>query len=690
MGILIKKRQAGGSLFADPRYLKLNADTPMQAPGGSGGKQNFAKSMTGGSKAKTGKSDLEGLLPSDIKFYQSEASRIDTAIADGFKEKGLNFDESSEHTALLQEKHTLEGVLRPQMKSFNKLYEKAFTKFGTNMAGDAPAMYGGSAVVKALSADKKSYEYKVISEDELLSNPTMYSVVNGQEVLNLRKNNPAFSGFTRWGQIADNIINTAYGSKSFDKELDAHISNAGYDKGIGKYIKTSDQSDLGLESLVFDEKTDLISTKTNYNSLVNLHNALMSDPNNLTNYLRNKSMIFLQRKLASGVIKIDDKDNTLNELKHRSISTQLALKLRSSAFKEVNEARKKAGKTGSDTKDKKGNIFTNAKVNLFKHEHSIEIDNKHEFKNPAEGSIVGVFPAGHVQKGYQYFELGYGEDNKKDGDADKTEGNRKTLANNSLIYDMMGDESLMTTFDGTPLTEIVDNGDLHLAVIPKNTGMHVMLAPTIVDETGKVKVDFANEFSADMLKAISKTYEDLKAKGITEADVAGGNEDVIKQAQDLAKKNLKEILGDDIANPPVIRATIAFKVNYESDGDSWGNAKAGWQVDNDRELYDIIEEPSKLPFSGTYAKETYAFIPISQGFWTGMFQEGTLPGHLENKVSAARFEGLMKSEPTVKGTGTMWNIQRMVDNTAFKQYGENKKQGGKLLSTEEIRTLLFN
>ena len=684
MGILIKKRQAGGSLFADPRYLKLNADIPMQQPGGTRARPSYAKPTSGGAAAKPTKSSMEGMLPSDIQFYQDEATRINDAIATGIR-SDVNFDESPNYEMLLREKQNLEEVLRPKMKSFNKLYEKAFTKFGTNMAGDAPAMYGGAAVVKALTEDKKSFTYKVIPEDELLTNPTMYKVVSGQEVLNLRKNDPSFSGFTPWGQIADNIINTAYGSKAFDKELDSHISNVGYDKGIGKYIKTADQTDLGLDQLVFDEKSELISTKTNYKSLGNLHNALMQDPNNLTNYLRNKSIVFLQRKLASGSVELDEGENSLENLKHRSISTQLALKLRSSAFKEVNEARKKAGETGIGTKDQKGNIFTNANVNMFKHKHSVEIDNKHELKNPADGSIVGVFPAGHVQKGYEYFELGYGTDNKKDGDETVTEGNRKTVANNSLIYDMQGDETLMTTYDGRPLTEIVDNGNLNFAIIPKNTSMHVMLAPTIIDERGKVKVDFTNEHTADMLKAISKTYEDLKEQGISEADVAAGGKDVMLKAEKIAKGNLKEILGEGINNPPVIRVTMAFKVKYEADGDSWKDPKAGWEADDNTDLYSIIDEPWGV---GNYAKETMVFVPISQGFWTGMFQEGTLPGHLENKVSAARYEGVMKSDPTVT-SGTMWNIQRMVDNAAFKQYGK-KKHGGKMPTTEELRTLLFN
>lgn len=677
MGILIKKKQAGG-VFADPRYLVLNAKGQMQQPVGGGvrgQKGNFAKPISGKAKTKSSAADLEGFLPSDIKYYQSELSRIASAMDSGFS-ANIKFDETPEYEMLLKEKYDLEATKAPQMKSMNKLYEKTSSKFQTNMAGDAPAIVNNVALVRTIDEATKSLKYTAVTVDELLTNPSIYQVLKGQDIIELRKSDPNFSGFTGLGRIADQIISTAYGSKNFEKEIDDHLSRVGYEKFKGKYINIDTKQGLGLDNLKFDPTSNLI-TKSNYKQLGAAQNALMSDRNHLTEYLSNKSIIFLQNKLASGAIKIDDKNNTLDILKSRSISTQIARKLVSSL---IQDEQKNTGTM--DKKDKHGNIFSDAGTQLLQNKHRIEIDNIND-ANPAVGSVMNVLPAAFVQMGGEFFNTGYGEDIKDDESKGVTAGNRKTLKNNAIIQNMKGGQSEMTTYDGTLITDIVDDGDLNYAIIPTNANLHIVLAPTVKNEQGDIVVDFTNEFTPKMMQAIAETYEELKKQNITEADLIKGGE-VIEKAQKIAREKLKEILGEGITNAPEIRASFAFNIQYEVDSESSKDPKAGWVVD-DSDLHSIIDEPSGW-WGADDAKETLAFIPISTSFWTGMFKRGTFDKKFENVISAARYEGALKTTPKIG----LLDITGIADYKAYEQYNRKKKFGGKLASTEEIRNLLFN
>lgn len=688
MSILIKKNQAGGSLFADPRYLILNADTPTrnlpQAQNNRGGTGRGSKST--GPSTKSNDKDFDGLLPSDIQFYKQEEMRIRNGIAQGFNQNE-HFDDTPAYEMLLQDYHKLSSVLAPQMKSMNKIYETSYKKFGVNAAGDSPAIVNGKAIVQVIQKDSPELgKFKTVSVDDLLTNAPAYRLLQGQEVLKQRHNNPIFSGFTKLGVYADQLISTAYGSKLYNADLDTNLKNAGYVKTKGKYKNAVNNQVLNLNDISFDRVSSLV-TKSNFSNLQSMREALLSEgATNLNTYLENKSIAFLHNQVAHGAIKIDPKKTSIPEMIAWSSNTLLARKLKTSMIIDENE-RIKAATTSrssapSDTKDKHGNIFMDGGTGMLMNTERITIDNIDKL-DPEVANIIHSLPAAYISDAAAYIKYGYGDNVHGDKSTGSTKFNRKTIANNSVIQDMMGGgETDLTIYDQTTIKSLVDNRDLQNATIPENTSVHIILAPTVKNAEGRVVVDFTNKYAIDVMEAIANTYKELKENGISEADLAKGDLGILKKAQDLAQEYLSKAVQGNTDNIPTIRATFALDIQYETDGDSVNLKKAGKPISGDI-LYSIIDEGwGRLKYN--YARETKAFIPISTSFWKKMFKRGSFPARFENKVSAYRYQGVLRTTPIVN----LIDFTSIAKRKAAKQY--NKKFGGKLISAEDIENLLFN
>ena len=687
MGILIKKRQTGGSIFADPNRLVLNADTPTQQYNTAQPKGNYGTaSKKTSSSTKKAKSVIDGNLPSDIKFYKQEEARIMKAISEGFA-TNKDFDSTPAYEMLLQDQYEL-SVKAPQLKSMNSLYEAGAKKFSSNAAGDAPAIVNNKAIVQIIDReDEEAGTYKTVPVTELLVNAKKYRLLQGHEVLNQRRSNAEFSGFTNLGLYADQIISTAYGSKNYNKDLDNDLEKVGYVKTKGGYKNIKGNKTLNLDNLTFDETSKLI-TKSNYSNILAVYQALANEGNtNLNTYLEHKSIAFLHNKIAAGKIKLDDKKNTIPNLLGKSISTQLAMKLKANVIIDENEEIKsktptKTTKPKGSTKDRHGNIFMDAAQDLLMNTARITIDNV-DAKDSTVTDVINVLPAAYISDGLAYLEYGYGKNTFGDETDDVTEFNRKTIQNNSVIQDMMGGQSDITIYNGTTLKSLTDNKNLHNAIIPPGANLHMILAPTIKNDQGKIVVDFTNKFVPKVMEAIAETYKMLKKQDISEADLAKGDIALLQKAQDLAQENFAKIVRGNAANIPIIRATFALDVQYESDGDSVDNKAAGVEVD-DTVLHSIIDANDRGVWGTNYAKGTKAFIPISTSFWKKMFKQGSFPTRFENKISAHLHDGARRSVPVVN----LLDISGIAGVIANKQH--KKKLGGKLASTEDIKNLLFN
>ena len=690
MGILVKKRQAGGSLFADPRYLKLNANIPneqgqlgQRANLGGGRNETLDKS-----KVKTEGDDLEGLLPSDIQYYQLENAAINSEMNNGFN-SNQHFDSTPAYEQLLKRKYNLESVLAPQMKSMSTEYGKSKSKFQTSEAGDAPAIINDNAIVRS----RLDGSYTVIPKEELITNAKNYSLLNAQDILTARFNDPAFSGFTKLGQISNQLIDQAYGSKSYDKDFDINVDHAGYSKSKGGYIHTTTGEALDLDSFEFDPSSNLISKtvskKSNLSGLRSVYSALKeSGDTNMASYLKNKAIAYLYKGVNDG--SIDPKKEDIPSLMDRSINTQLITKLKARLFQDQSEMDKKSG-TGTgkgEGKDRKSTVLANAAAEMYMNQKHVEIKNINETNNPSAGSIMSSMPAAYINKGDGLLASGYGENIKTLDDKNASETNIKSVGNNTLINDIVGDETNITTYGGVPLKDISDGGLAHVKISPK-ANMHIMLAPCVMGSDGKWKVDFTNEFTSKMMLAIKDTYSQLNKEGVTQIDAANMDQHDIDKLQQKAKENLKKYI-PDIKGAPTIRATIAFNTMYESkNSDIADNKDLGWDVDPD--LIKDISGTSmwRMPTSH-YAKETVAFVPISKSFWKAMLMQGTFSSAFETSIPADDYEGVITGTPIHDSD----LIKNMATHIAEKEYENNnpskKRNGGKLLSDDELIHLLFN
>jgi predicted DNA-binding protein YlxM (UPF0122 family) len=630
-------------------------------------------------------------------------SEINKALKEGL-DKDAHFEETPAYEMLMRKFHELETVTAPQMKSMAALYTKSKDKFLTKASGDAPAIIGGDAIVQIVKGESDKDEnlgkYVKIPVTELLTNASKYKLLTNQDILTKRADNADFSGYTEIGRLSDQIIDAAYGSVSYNKDIDASLDNIGYKREKGKYKRITDNSELSLNQ-EFEPTSQLVTSKSNVGNILTIFDELSQGDTNLTNYVKNKAIADLHNNISRGKIVLDDKENTIDILMKKSIATQLITKLKSKIQDDRVADDKTNGTSASDKdKDRKGNIITDAMVSLLQNRQRVEISNIKETSDPSVGSLMNSIPAAAIYDSSKWLATGYGENNKTEGDKDVSDSNRRTLANNTIINSMTGgNETLMTTYGGVPFEGdgnsddpnfrgIADNGDLNNVILSPKENLHIVLAPTVVDDRGKVKVDFTNDFTPKMLQAIKETYEELKTKGITQTDVAKMGEEGIKQLQDIAKEKLAKLLGPGVDNPPVIRAAFSFNVQYEADDNSYDNPDYGWNANADY-IHSIVNHEKGLPWR-TYTKETVAFIPISDSFWRASQKQGSLPSTFENSISAPDYEGVTKSSPVI-GDFNNEMMALFVSQKAYdKKNAKKKKFGGKLYSTEELRNLLYN
>lgn len=683
MGILIKKRQGGGSLFLDPRYLRLGGDNPLPPMDtkGARGARGGARPISGGTKKSTSNDiDLEGRLPSDIKYYKAKQQKVLEGIAAGFK-NDENFDESPAYEMFLKEKHNIESVLAPQLKSMYSMFDKSRTRFQNIGAGDAPAIQGDKAIVQKTGTER----YGVVNIHELLTNAESYRLLTGSEVLRKRNDNPLFSGFTFLGQTAMEMIESGYGSKSYNEEISKQLTKVGYIKNKVGLQSTKDESILNFKNVNFNQNG--ILTKANLTNIKSLYSSLLSSGNtNMNSYLNSKAIEETFRRIKNKNIILDEKTD-LGELIVNRATSQLALDLKSNVLIEESKETKASG-TGSGVSLKgERKLFTGlvSLSRMFVDPQHVEVENLNEEK-PEIGSLFQTLPAAFVQMGEELMERGYKGAKAREGDADITNLNRRTANNNDFIHSIKGGTGIMTHLDGTPIVKTTDDENESYITTPTDLNMFVMLAPTVQNKEGKWHVDFDNEFTFQIMEAIKDTYGELDNKGYTPEKLAGGGKELLEEAENIAKKHLKRILKDNIKNAPIIKATMAFDVLYETDRT---NANFPYTIPiraNDKELLDsVIDSPWAWGFSD-FTRRAKAFIPISDSFWTRMQASTGFHTDFIFKYSKDEWGAILKSSPKVG----LLNVTNLAAQESFKRYNESKKYGGKLLAAEEIKNLLFN
>lgn len=702
MGILRKKRkyQSGGSIYGDTRFLVLNADIPMQGP--SGGSAQAPRPMTGSGSAskKSGDNDTKNLLPSDIAYYNLKKAAIEQAMEDGIK-NDPDFIKSAAYEKLSQAWHALESNEYPQMFNMAKVYTSGKTNYENkgNKAGDEPAILDGQAIVQILpTKDKPETEYAVVGVDELLQLAPNVKLLHGRDVVELRQKDPRFSGFTDAGRIADKLLSRAYGSNMFDEDIQKALKTVGHYDQEGKYYDNTHQL-INVEGTQFDEKTYLI--KSNITGLNRLAYGLSKQTNtDMSEYLVNSSIEYLYNEAKTGNIDpalFGDK-NKFNELITRSIATKIYQNLDI----EMRKATKDTKESGSDKKVY-SNIFTTPVMSILSGAKGIEIPNINS-KDPVLGSIMEEFPATPIPGAQDYFDGGYLPNTGKiKGDENLDKDNRRTVQNNKRLNDVMGSSAVLSTADGRRLQDLVWNNDLAYAVISKRPNFQLILAPTEENERGEMVVNFKNRYIPQMLKATANAYEALRKEGIKPEDVLNSEDtNLFQKFEDISKKEFMDIIkSEGIEKAPVMRLALAFKVQYETPREHWTNPETDdysdddpdkqtrhiWApVDDGAELYSIIEKSWNF-FQTDNPQETYAFAVLDNAFWRDIQYQGAVPSEHERSIERSKQSGAIK---TKNDMGKL-NPESLIRNEIVRKYLEtqSKKNGGKLLSTEEFGDILF-
>ena len=688
MGILVKKRQQGGSIYSNPEYIKFHALLSSGGAKGSGSSnRNYVKPDRGSRTSSTASTDekLDGGIESDIAYYKAMQMKNAKAIKDGLED--IDFDDSSEYKALLEEKHYIETVMQPQMKSMASLYKSTRNRFDTKDANDGLAILQGEAIVKFVAQNEKGeqyHDYKLIPEKTLLENPEGYEVLTAGEVSNLRSNNMRFSGFTALGKKAMLLIENGYGSKSFNKELKGELSRIGYIKNKVGLQTTKDKKILDFLHMPFEE-TGLV-TKTNATNVRSIYESLINNNNtNLNNYLRNNAIKSLQKQIFSGEIKVDDKTN-MNMLIHNKAASMLAMTLKQSVM--VDAAKEAKENSSNSSSKKERSIFTGnisvAKL-LGNKKKFLEVDFVND-KDRELSSLINKVPAAHIAKDDELILEGFEKTAPLNSDGDATAP--RTLYNNTFINAVLGGgETKVTTADGHDILKQVDDNDENYITIAPRPKMHMILAPVETDEYGKEYVNFKNEFTPLVIKAISNTYDRLsKEEHLTAEDVASGSIEAVNKVQQIAKEEMSKLVKGKSGKIPEIKISIMLDVVYESDRNTRDyDYKIPFTPADKTYLKAAIDTP--FDFSDFTAK-TKAFAPISSSFWARMqasknaFDERFMFDYTPDAWEAA----LKKS-----GKVSPLNISGITDSESARRYAEQKKKdGGKLISLEEITELLFN
>jgi len=691
MGILVKKKQQGGRLYADPNFIKLNVeDKGGRGPSSQGtnyGAGAVKQPTLDKSKVETEADKLEGLLPSDIAFIQGERTDIENKLAAGYADP--NFDSTPAHDALIKRKYDLE-ILVSQMGAMSKSFHASKTKFQTANAGDAPAIIGGRAIVQVKNSDPKDQtrKFALVTYEDLITNAKSYELKTNQDILTERFNNPDFSGFTQLGLASNQLIEEAYGEQSFNKDFDANLNNVGYIKGKGDFVDVTTKKDIGLGDFVFDEKTKMV-IKTNLPQLKQIFNSLRSGDSHITSFLEKKAIANLHKGIVNG--NIDIQNQKIDDLVNLSLETQLLTKLRTILTQDEYSKTTADNNNDKDTKDRKATIMSLAAATLLTGDSKVEIGNPDNISDPSVPNLMFKMPTVHISGGKQFLDWGYRGNKNTEDKANEAEDNIKAISNNFLINDMIGgNETDITTFNGTTI-ESLANGGLDHVKIAANPNMKLTLAPCVKSDDGKWIVDYTNEFTPAMLKAIQATYAEILASGNSQIDIAKADEKTIKKFEEMAKVNLQKFLKPGI-EAPEIKAAVAFNVYYSAKSDDIAdNPDNGWNAEYSK-MSDIAS-PSKLRNYFThYGKETVAFVPLSSTFWRDMQMHGAFSSDFERIIPSADYEGIMKSKNEQYGD----YIKEMAKFEALKAHGKekrgttSKKHGGRLFTDEELTNLLFN
>ena len=217
MGILVEKKQQGGRIFADTSKMDLGARDYTKLVSLYGAADRSARGSMGRtspatSSAATAKKRLDGALQSDLNYYNTVKRNTESAIAEGLERDPDGFDDTPEYSELTRKLYQLEAEYAPQLKNMAKLFGTSKTSFMKKDAGDSPAVLNDHAIV----FDKSANGYTIINQVELIKNANNYDLASVSDVVNKRENDARFSGFTKLGQFATQIMDNAYGQKSFE------------------------------------------------------------------------------------------------------------------------------------------------------------------------------------------------------------------------------------------------------------------------------------------------------------------------------------------------------------------------------------------------------------------------------------------------------------------------------------------
>jgi len=705
MGILVKKKQAGGALFdiGSPNMGENDFKGFIESTRGSRGRSSGGGSSYG-SKRRTGKTKdekefdaLTGALNSDIEYYKAQKRKIKEDMETLVKEGGEEATSSPEYKNLISEYHKLETEWLPSMKRMAQLYSTTKTAFGNAHAADSPAIVGNEAIV----FDNKNKKYDVVQVDNLVREAPNYKLLNGADVLTLRMNNSQFSGFTELGNAAMTFLNTAYGDESFNDYVKGRVKQAGYYKDNGQYVNTSgDVLDLsGKIEKTGDPKKDK-KVKTNvYNLNMLMNDILDNSGSNATNYLYGVSVRNLYNKSRhnnDAFVEASDEDlqklmsqNLINTL-HNNIATALVV-----------DTGGKSDGTGSEDNglnmlggDKalskiNRNVFAVANATLGKKREPIEVAGaKRNDKIYSNMYSVPTAEVGRGKTGKTVLDAGFDLVEKaSDYDAneyDKIGGDdsfkRRTVDNNTIIKSILGNNGQLTTADGTPITQLTTDENVQYITTAPGTDMYLMLAP-VETVNGKKRVNFNSSEKKKIDKAIQEAYDEMDRKGISKTDITlGGNESLRKELAKIATQKLKDA---GVKGNLTIQVVAAFDVLFEV---ARNKRDYKYMKTPSEEEADFLDKVNSGVFTDRVRKAT-VFAPLSEGFYSNMFASNAFGADFDSEYSVNDWLGMIKS---VNWSPYDVNAQAKAEKEQReRETAEKKQHGGKLIGDEEAFNLLF-
>jgi len=696
MGILIRKMQQGGGLFANPATMDLGARDmtgliKLATSPSSSGRGTYGNGYRRNTKSTAPKPPkLDGMLPSDIDYYNAVNSDINSKLAAGIKADN-GFESTAAYDSLIQRKHELETIEVPKMKNMQTTYTKIRNGFG-NKDGAIPAIYNDRVLVH----DGNKYEF--IDYKKLMDDTASYNVISVNDLLDLRQNNFQFSGFTSLGRDSMKILNKAYGQEELSKFIKTQITGSGYRKGNVGYLDANDNS-IDLTNITFDDDGLVVikqgkpgkTTKSNANQIGSiLDNILTLNDSKVSNYLTASAVrtMLSQESLKKG--KFKDADNILANIFDYKRSG-LAKHLKSALIVENKGGTVAGGGIDDMTLAARNtNIKLNkpyiATITMFKNPESVEVGYNID-KDSKEGALLYFMPSSKVHDGEVLIENGY------------KGATKRILDNNTFIQSMKDNKSPITTVDGLNIYDLVESEDANwLATVPR-TSLFFIIAPIELDNKGAQKVNFKSKYAIQIATAVERTYAELNAKGITAEELAkGDNKEVMKEAVATAQAELEEILKKEGVADSGVRLGVAatYEVMYFSKVD-YGDITKYPYTNKMTEAEEDMLDDNEINYLRSVSRKTRVFQPLGQSFWDIMKSSKVFGPEGEADMSFQSYTSLFdkKSTPDV---GPL-NLSGLLSSTAFANYNEqqrknarSKKQqhGGKLASADNIHDLLFN